>query len=423
VDDCWRTVYPDRDGDGFGDTALAEESCSARVGYVTVGGDCDEDDPSVHPGAAEACNGVDDDCDDVVDEDTRYVDHLPDLDADGYGDPLGTPINACAPIPGYAPNAEDCADDDASVHPGATEVCNGQDDDCDDDIDDADADLDTTAQSTFYLDADVDGFGDSGALVDACAAPPRYSPLWGDCDDGDALVHPAATEVCNGVDDDCDSRVDDADASLDPATRSDWYTDNDRDGHGAGAARLACAAPAGTVGSGADCDDTTALAHPGAAERCDGIDNDCDGLTRRRLTPTVDPEQPTPPTTPTCRWRRLRRSGHRGRQVCDPIAPGVHRADGRLRRRRPSPSTPAAAEVCDGRRRRLRRRWSTTSTDSVDVGAATDWYPDADGDLLRRRRGPLDPRLRRPRRRGPGAQPPGDCDDSLAGSPTPGPPR
>ncbi len=129
-----------------------------------------------------------------------------DADGDGYNDTV------------------DCDDSDASVNPGAAEVCgDGIDNDCDG-VDDV-----------CTVDADGDGYDDTV-----------------DCDDSDASVNPGAAEVCgDGIDNDCDG-VDDV-----------CTVDADGDGYD------------DTV----DCDDSDASVNPGAAEICeDGIDNDCDGV-------------------------------------------------------------------------------------------------------------------------------------------------
>lgn len=106
----------DADGDGY------------AVPY-----DCDDDAPAVHPGAAEACNQRDDNCDGAVDEGapadapTWYAD----ADGDGFGAAAPTLV-ACEAPAGWADAPGDCDEGDPAVHPGATEVCgNGLDDDCD----------------------------------------------------------------------------------------------------------------------------------------------------------------------------------------------------------------------------------------------------------------------------------------------------
>ncbi len=135
----------------------------------TVVDDCNDSDPKVHPGAAEwsdcddgdasvhgGADGIDNDCDGVVDE-------------------------------------------DAEAPP---EVCNGVDDNCDGRIDEG-------VTAPYYPDADGDGYGDAGTVILACEAPEGYSGLDGDCDDANSDASPAAVELPkNGIDDDCDGMVD-----------------------------------------------------------------------------------------------------------------------------------------------------------------------------------------------------------------------
>jgi hypothetical protein len=270
--------YADADGDGFGDAAVSVDACEAPEGHVGDDTDCDDADADVHPDADEVCNGVDDDCDAIVDEDVLVVYYI-DADGDGYGDE-GTTVSACAQPEGYADNVDDCDDADPAVNPGATEVCGGGDEDCDGLVDDADDSVDPAGFGTFHVDADLDGFGDPSATVQACGTGGGAVEDATDCDDTDAAVNPGASEICNGLDDDCDGLADDADGSVDLSTGSTWYADSDGDGYGdAAAPSTACVQPSGTVTDATDCDDTSDAVNPSASEVCNGIDDDCDGDT------------------------------------------------------------------------------------------------------------------------------------------------
>ena len=98
-------------------------------------------------------------------------------------------------------------------------------------------------------------------------------PLTVDCDDADPERFPGAEERCDGVDDDCDGDIDESGVDG-----PGFWRDADGDGHGHGAfASTDCVAPLGYVDNDADCDDLDPLSGPGADERCDGEDNDCDG--------------------------------------------------------------------------------------------------------------------------------------------------
>ena len=99
----------------------------------------------------------------------------------------------------------DCNDDDATVFPGATERCDGVDQDCDGRIDDDPSDADT-----FYADYDRDGFGDDGYAEEACEAPDDFIDRSGDCGDRDDDVNPdASDDTLDEVDNDCNGEVDD----------------------------------------------------------------------------------------------------------------------------------------------------------------------------------------------------------------------
>lgn len=157
-------VLPDADLDGHGDAAAG-------------GDDCNDSDPAISPDGTEVCNGLDDDCDGLVDEGTTLTGY-PDGDGDGYGDPdAGRAL--CALSIGWLADAGDCDDSDPAVHPGADERCNGRDDDCSGAADD-------DGGGTWYADADGDGFGDPTAPLAACEAAGGVLDAT-DCHDDDAL--------------------------------------------------------------------------------------------------------------------------------------------------------------------------------------------------------------------------------------------
>ena len=139
--------------------------------------DCDDADPTVHPGAIDCRDGLDNDCDGVADGDSAPPQGTwhPDADGDGYGDHASA-ANACEQPAGTLDDASDCDDADPAIHPDAEPGCDGQDHDCDGIVDN---------------DADGDGHAD-----EACGGD--------DCDDGDASTYPYAPEICeDGVVNDC----------------------------------------------------------------------------------------------------------------------------------------------------------------------------------------------------------------------------
>lgn len=265
--------FADRDADGYGDIRDSVLTCAQPAGAVASWDDCDDADPARHPGAAERCDAVDQDCDGQVDEDatdaqTYYVDR----DGDGAGDPVRA-SERCEPAPGEVANGADCDDARAAVHPGALETCDDRDEDCDGEVDDY-----PVGTPTQYVDADGDGYGDPALPEQVCPGA-GYSSLPTDCDDGDAGVNPGASEACDSqdVDEDCNGFADDADPSFLPPI---WYPDADGDGFGTFSGRVrTCDPPSGWVTSAGDCDDTSSTVAYGLPELCDdGLDNDCDAL-------------------------------------------------------------------------------------------------------------------------------------------------
>jgi hypothetical protein len=194
--------FRDADGDGHGTSGVSLLACYAPDGYVTTSDDCDDSNAATYEGATESCDGLDNNCDGEIDEEgaldprTFYRD----ADGDGYGNGSLVEVDCDAPD-GFVAAGGDCNDAAPAVHPGAEELCNGQDDDCDGEAD--------SGSLRFYRDRDRDGYGNEKAATQACEAPPGYSPSPGDCNDRNASVHPAAVESCDGKDDDCDGKVDD----------------------------------------------------------------------------------------------------------------------------------------------------------------------------------------------------------------------
>ncbi len=265
-------------GEGYGGGDGGTDSGSAGGGSVedadrdghTSDVDCDDANDDIHPDATEICDGIDNNCDEQIDEgvsQTWYRDN----DLDGYGNP-DSAVTGCDQPVGTVMDNTDCNDADATALPGGEEICDGVDNDCDGEIDGINA-LD---QSEWFPDGDGDGFAaDDAEPVLACDAPDGYvgSDRLHDCDDESVERSPGNSEICDFIDNDCDLEIDEEAAEAEI-----WFKDTDGDGYGdAESVVTACIMPVGYVDNSDDCNDFASLVHPGGVEYCNGDDDDCNG--------------------------------------------------------------------------------------------------------------------------------------------------
>jgi hypothetical protein len=313
------TFYRDVDGDFYGVDSDTTEACGRPEGYALMGGDCADTSPAVNPAASESCStSFDDDCDGVENE---MCDCDPSAEPRRCGpEPMGrcrSGTQAC--IGGRWESA--CA---GAVTPEA-ETCNFVDDDCDGRTDEG-------TIRNFFRDDDRDGFGAPGTGVAACSAPTGHVTSDTDCNDGAGAINPAAAELCDGIDNNCDDLIDnsmectclptdptrscgtsnvglcrlgtarcmsgrwvctgaiepttevcnsgddDCDGRTDEFVGTQQWRDADGDGRGGVISTRACTVLTGYVTSGyADCDDSDPLIFVGGVQRCNGRDGDCDG--------------------------------------------------------------------------------------------------------------------------------------------------
>ncbi|MFT4626422.1 MAG: hypothetical protein ACI8PZ_005099 [Myxococcota bacterium] len=178
-----RTFFRDLDADGYGAARPVAVACAAPPGHVDRAGDCDDSRADVHIDAPEVCDGVDNDCDGLLDDDDPALDlasrpvWYPDVDGDGLGDP-DRPEVACEVGPGWVLDGSDCDDGDHA---------NG-------------------GPRVWRPDGDGDGFG-AGVGSDERCVPPMLDWVDGpeDCDDGAPATFPGAVDVaCDRIDQDCD---------------------------------------------------------------------------------------------------------------------------------------------------------------------------------------------------------------------------
>lgn len=278
-----QTFYFDGDTDGFGNPTKPFFTCkdTPPPGYVSNLNDCNDDSPSVHPGASEQCDKVDNDCNKQIDDTTKswHLDH----DGDGYGDPnpkfeLQGSCTGVGDQNAYVANGDDCNDNDALVYPGAKEICDYVDSNCD-------GNKDKDLETTHYVDLDLDGRGNGAKPLKACKPSAGVVISSDDCNDDPskdgAKMFPGNPEVCDGLDNDCNKLVDDNNV------KKTYFKDDDGDGYGAPDKPVsACDVPVGATTTNTDCNDdfnSTPVngkkIHPGATETCNNVDENCDGVT------------------------------------------------------------------------------------------------------------------------------------------------
>ena len=315
-EDVKSTFYLDNDSDNYGDQNQTILACQAPEGYLANNTDCNDANDLVHPNAVEFCDNLDNDCDGETDEiynigedcsngvgecevagvykcaedqistecdavPNQPVDELcdgldnncnnfidegldeevfyADLDADGYGD-FNSSLIACSLPPEYVTNFSDCNDDDLNINPAVLEICDHIDNNCDGEIDEGYKVGDVCYAGTGQCEnagevicaSDIVEVADEDPQTLCTAVPIEEVP-----------------EICDGLDNDCDNLIDEN-------FNKNLYEDNDGDGYGDPVLVVNSCPTPGLVENALDCDDTNPAINPEAVDICDYVDNDCD---------------------------------------------------------------------------------------------------------------------------------------------------
>lgn len=262
----------DQDNDGIGDVCDDDTDGDNDPNES----DCAPHDPLIFHGQKESCNGFDDNCNDLVDEEDAEgcQSFFKDEDDDGFG--VGSPRCLCKAEGFYrSKNGDDCDDKDKSVNPNSKEICwNGKDDNCNLNQNDEDA----VGCVKFYIDEDNDGFGSKDYMCLCFASEKAKAKNSDDCNDKDPSINPGQAEKCNdGIDNNCNGAVDE------PSCEGCmfFFKDVDKDGYGVEEDKKCIGSPSYpyTATKVGDCVDTNPDINPSSKEICDGIDNNCDNIT------------------------------------------------------------------------------------------------------------------------------------------------
>ncbi len=276
-------VCADADDNADGDADGVPDGCDICL----AGDDSIDTDSDGTPDACDACP-----TDPLLTDAPMWH---PDTDNDGYGDP-NQGVASCVQPSNAVANADDCDDSEPNSFPGAVELCDGQDNDCDTLVDEG-------AGTLFYADTDSDGFGNPLNFTRACSAPPGFVGNASDCDDDSDAIAPGRSEICDGIDQNCNGVLDDGLPDFDSdGLCNDRDSDDDNDGVNDGE-DIAPLDPNRCRDLDIDtCDDctNTGADNSGGDPSNDGPDADLNGICDAgELTPTASPTSTIPPDTPT----------------------------------------------------------------------------------------------------------------------------